>query len=221
MAVSAEEGSAVLPSSVKIGSSTETTNARSCRYSAVWSTVQLPFLMEDLSVTAMFMCVAAANLAAQSTTVIIVRHAEKAATPADNPPLTAAGETRAKALWDVLKAAGVDAIITTQFVRTKETAEPTAKARKLTPQVINTSDGNHAKAVAAAIRKHAGQTVLVVGHSNTVPAIITALGAEKPPPICDLEYDNLYVVTLGGRGTPPLIHSKFGEPTVDLSCAKR
>ena len=56
--------------------------------------------------TGMFMCVAAGNLAAQSTTVIIVRHAEKAAAPADDPPLTAAGETRAKALWDVVKDAG-------------------------------------------------------------------------------------------------------------------
>src|SRR5215813_10050359 len=90
--------------------------------------------------TAMFMCVAAVDLAAQSTTVIIVRHAEKAATPVDDPPLSAAGETRAKALWDVVKDAGVDAIITTQFVRTKETAEPTAKRLKLTPHVINTSD---------------------------------------------------------------------------------
>jgi len=171
--------------------------------------------------TAMFMCVAAVNLAAQSTTVIIVRHAEKAATPADDPPLTTAGETRAKALWDVVKDAGVDAIITTQFVRTKETAAPTAKMLKLTPHVINTSDGNHAKLVVAAIRKHAGQTILVVGHSNTVPSIIAALGAEKPPPICDLEYDNLYVVTFGPRAKPRLIHSRFGEPTVDLSCAKR
>jgi broad specificity phosphatase PhoE len=169
----------------------------------------------------MFMFAAAANLAAQATTVIIVRHAEKADTPADDPPLSAAGETRAKALWDAVKNAGVDAIITTQYVRTKETAEPTAKMLKLTPQVISTSDGNQAKAVAAAIRKHAGQTVLVVGHLNTVPAIIVALGAAKPPPICDLEYDNLYVVTLGSRGKPPLIHSKFGEPTVDLSCVKR
>ena len=92
---------------------------------------------------------------------------------------------------------------------------------KLKPQLINTSDGNHAKAVVAAIRKHAGKTVLVVGHSNTVPSIIAALGAEKPAPICDLEYDNLYVVTIGPRGKPGLVHSRFGEPTVDLSCAKR
>src|SRR5262249_44546469 len=154
--------------------------------------------------TAMLMCVAAANLAAQATTVIIVRHAEKAATPADDPPLSAAGETRAKELWDVGRDAGVDAIIPTQFPGSKETAEPTAKMLKLTPQVINTTAENHPKLVAAAIRKHAGQTILVVGHSNTVPSIIAALGAAKPPPICDLEYDNLYVVTLGSRGKPPL-----------------
>ena len=168
----------------------------------------------------MVMCVAAANLAAQSTTVIIVRHAEKAATPVDDPPLTVAGEARAKALWDVVKDAGVNAIITTQFVRTKATVEPTAKMLKLTPEVINTSGANHPKDVAAAIRKHAGQTVLVVGHSNTVPSIIEALGAVKPPAICDLEYDNLYIVTFGPSGKPGLVHSKFGERAPDASCAK-
>jgi len=171
--------------------------------------------------TAMFMCVTATSLAAQATTVIIVRHAEKADTPAEDPPLSAAGETRAKELWDVVKDAGVDVIITTQYLRTKETAEPTAKALKLKPQVINTSDGNHAKAVAAAVRKHEGQTVLVVGHSNTVPSIIAALGAVKPPPICDLEYDNLYIVTFGPKRKAALVHSTYGERTIDLSCAKR
>lgn len=170
--------------------------------------------------TAMFMCVAAANLAAQSTVVIIVRHAEKAATPADDPPLTLAGKERAEALWDVVKDARVNAIITTQFVRSKETAEPTAEKLKLTPEVIKTGGENHPREVAAAIRKHAGQTVLVVGHSNTVPSIIAALGAEKPPAICDLEYDNLYVVTFGPSRKPGLVRSRFGERTVDLSCAK-
>jgi broad specificity phosphatase PhoE len=172
------------------------------------------------SATTMIMVLAAASLAAQSTTVILVRHAEKAATPADDPPLTAAGEARSKALWDVVKDAGVDAIITTQFIRTKATAEPTAAMLKITPEVINASAANHPRDVAAAIRKHAGHTVLVVGHSNTVPSIIEALGAVKPPPICDLEYDNLYIVTLGPSGKPGLVRSRFGERATDTSCVK-
>jgi hypothetical protein len=62
--------------------------------------------------------------------------------------------------------------------------------------------------------------VLVVGHSNTVPAIIEALGAVRPAPICDPEYDNLYVVTIGPDGKAGVVRAKFGARTpVDSSCA--
>src|SRR5213078_4827272 len=70
------------------------------------------------------MCLAT-GLGAQgrgTTTVILVRHAEKAAAPADDPPLTAAGEARAKDLLDAVRDARVTAIVTTQLVRAKSTA---------------------------------------------------------------------------------------------------
>lgn len=158
--------------------------------------------------------------AARSTTVILVRHAEKAAQPADDPPLTPAGEARARDLWTAIRDAGVTAVITTQYARTRATAQPTVTATHLTPEIIRAAGESHAQDVAAAVRRHAGQTVLVVGHSNTIPAIVEALGAARPAPICDPEYDNLYVVTIAGDGKAGLVRSKFGVPTpVEPTCA--
>ena len=148
-----------------------------------------------------------------------MRHAEKASTPAADPPLTPAGEARARALLAAVREAGVSAVITTQFVRTKSTAAPTAAALGIAPEVVTASGATHARDVAAAIRKHAGQTVLVVGHSNTIPAIIAALGAPEPPPICDEAYDNLYIVTIPPGGQAKLIEAKYGERSVVAGCA--
>jgi broad specificity phosphatase PhoE len=163
-------------------------------------------------------------LAAQgtSTTVIVVRHAEKAATPAADPPLTPAGEARAQALMQSLGDAHVTAVITTQFVRTKATAAPTAAALGLTPEIVPTSSATHVQDVAAAIRKHAGETILVVGHSNTVTEIVAALGAKKPPALCDSEYDNLYIVTIKADNTAGVVRAKFGARSpveADATCA--
>jgi broad specificity phosphatase PhoE len=155
------------------------------------------------------------------TTVILVRHAEKAAEPADDPPLTGAGEARARALVDATRDAGVQAIITTQFVRTKATAQPVSAALGLSPEVVDARGPKHAQDVAEAILvHHAGETVLVVGHSNSVPAIIAALGANRPPPICDSQYDNLFIVTVPETGQARVIRAKYGAASPpDPACA--
>ena len=168
----------------------------------------------------------AAPIAAQqraATTVILVRHAEKAAEPAADPPLTAAGEARAKALVEVARDAGVTAVLTTQFERTKATARPLAAALAITAEVVDARAREHPQEVARAVlAKHAGEVVLVVGHSNTIPAIVAALGAKQPPAICDSEYDGLYVVTVppAGGGTARVIRAHYGEATpVGEGCA--
>lgn len=161
----------------------------------------------------------AAHAIAQSTTVILVRHAEKEAAPAADPPLTSAGQARAKDLWDAVKDAGINAVITTQFVRTRATAQPTATTLGLTPEVVAASGAKHPQDVAAAVKKHSGHTVLVVGHSNTITEIIEALGAKKPAAICDAEYDNLYVVTIASDGKAGVVHSKFGARAPADACA--
>jgi broad specificity phosphatase PhoE len=161
---------------------------------------------------ALFSAVISLSAAAQ-TTVYVVRHAEKADAPAADPPLTAAGEARAKALADSLKNSGISAIITTQFARTKSTAAPTAAELNVTPEIVPAMNASHIQEVAAAVRKHAGQTVLVVGHSNTVPAIVAALGATQPAAICDPEYDNLYIVKIAADGTATVQRGHYGVLT--------
>ena len=154
--------------------------------------------------------------AAQSapTVAIIVRHAEKGTTPANDPPLTEAGVVRAKALVTLLADAKVQAVITTQLVRTRETGRPTAEARGLTMETVATGGAvpAHAKAVADAVRKHAGKTVLVVGHSNTVTHIIEALGGPKLAELCDSQYSSLFTVVLDGHAAR-LVTSTYGTPS--------
>jgi broad specificity phosphatase PhoE len=125
-------------------------------------------------------------LAAQSPTLIVVRHAEAAT--GEDPGLTEAGTARANALAKALKDAGITAIYATQYQRTKDTAKPLAEALKL--PVIQYD----ARAALPEIREG---TVLIVGHSNTVPAIVKAATGKETDPIAHTEHDRLYVVSAG------------------------
>jgi broad specificity phosphatase PhoE len=158
---------------------------------------------------------------APATVVLLVRHAERAPGTGD-VPISDVGQSRAQALAEIGKVAGVSAIITTQFQRTRQTAAPLAEALGITPVVVGTqSDGaKHAAEVAAAVRQQAGKTVLVVGHSNTVAAIVAALGGPRFPDYCDPAYDNLVTMVLDAEGGVRTVRSKFGAPTpVDSACA--
>jgi broad specificity phosphatase PhoE len=147
-----------------------------------------------------------------NTTIILVRHAEKADASAD-PVLSDAGSRRAAALADSLAQRPIAGIVVSQFQRTRLTAQPLATRLGLEPVVVPASGAvaEHASAVAAAIRQRfAGRMVLVVGHSNTVPAIVKALGIETPVAIPDWEYDEMFVVTIDANGRPTLARSRYG-----------
>jgi broad specificity phosphatase PhoE len=146
-------------------------------------------------------------------TVHLVRHAEKAAEPGSDPALSAEGQARAAALGAALRDAGVSAVVVTQFKRTANTAAVLAERARLTPQVVAAAaDARaHAADVAAAVRRQpAGAVVLVVGHSNTVPAIIAALGGPRMPDLCDAEYDNLFTLTVPPAGPTRLVRARYG-----------
>jgi broad specificity phosphatase PhoE len=141
----------------------------------------------------------AAGASAQTTVVILVRHAEQDAAAGQDPPLSAAGRARADSLVRALRGAGISAIYHTQFRRTTETAKVAADSLHVPTTEFATQAGQapqqHAAALAAdVLARHKGRTVLVVGHSNTVPLIAAALGASDPPRIADTEYFWLYVV---------------------------
>ncbi len=167
------------------------------------------------------LCVATAA-SAQSTLVFLVRHAEKAAVPANDPPLTPEGEIRAKALGEVLANAGIGAIISTPFARTLSTARPVASKFGITIDTvaIGSAVPAHAQAVAAAVRKHQGQAILVVGHSNTIMQIAAALGAPSLPDLCDGDYDQIITLQLQASGPPRMTRARFGAPAADPKCGK-
>jgi broad specificity phosphatase PhoE len=146
--------------------------------------------------TAVALAVPAAAMAQRL--VYVVRHAERAdggMPPAGvtkpDPPLSEAGKARADKLASMLAVSGVTAIYVTEYVRTQQTAAPLAAALKLKPTAIPSS--GTADLVARLKADHRNDIVLIVGHSNSVPEIITALGG-PPVTIADDEYDKLFIV---------------------------
>ena len=143
---------------------------------------------------------------AQPPVIFLVRHAERAAISGHVPSdtgLSAAGRRRAEALSATLKDAQITAIYTTGYKRTKETAAPLAQSLGIRPEVIPADDirsllGN---------LKAARGNVLVVGHSNTLPQIISALGISSRVTVAESDYDNLFLVVLGKE--PKLIRLHY------------
>jgi len=127
--------------------------------------------------------------------VFLVRHAERFNDSREDPPLTAEGKQRAKALADTLRDAGVTAIITSQWKRAKDTAQPLADLLKITPEVIPTADPPHEyfQATANALRRLKDDTVLVVGHI-TIPNIIAELGGPQLSTICESVFSDLFLL---------------------------
>lgn len=154
---------------------------------------------------AAFVCLTPAIAQAQKL-VYVIRHAERAdggavpagmTTPAD-PDLSADGEVRARKIAAMLADAGVKAIFTTEFKRTKNTAAPLATKLGLTSQVVTSKD---APGLIDRLKKeHANDIVLIVGHSNTVPGIIKALGGGDVT-VADDDYTSMFVVVPGAGTT--------------------
>lgn len=150
-----------------------------------------------------------------TTTVYVVRHAEAAQDGTRDPALTAAGERRALELRAALGEAGIAAIYASPYRRTQDTAAPLADALGL--EVRSYDPGESGALARRILREHAGRSVLVVGHSNTVPAVVEALGAERPPDLAHAEHDPMFIVRLAGRRVE-LVKLRFGAPS-DTSAA--
>ncbi len=150
-----------------------------------------------------------------TTTIIFVRHAEKELNAGDNPGLSDAGRRRVaeltRQLVDADVVAGIDAIYATPFRRTQETAQPLAEALDLP---INSYDAADRETVLETILKeHKGKIILVVGHRDTLSELIANLGANKNvPPIDEMEYDNIYIISIPWFGKTKTIRMRFGDP---------
>ena len=134
--------------------------------------------------------VAAATEAAP--VIFIVRHAEKATTGGNDPDLSVAGQKRAEALARILKDSQITAVFATEFKRTQKTAAPTAKAAHVNPTVVPANDVAGLAAKVRALNRNA----LVVGHGNTIPDLMKALGITTPITIPEDDYSEIFVVSL-------------------------
>ena len=154
-------------------------------------------------------------LLAQTTpaTVILVRHAEKALEPKDNPPLSETGRARAAAVVEMLLHAGVDVVYHSNRVRTHETARALGDSlrvplvevplTKLEPWVAD---------IVARVRKDGGGRVsVVVGHSNTYGPVIEAFGGPKIEEIVEERYDDVVILTVQEGKPLRMIRAKYGS----------
>ena len=146
---------------------------------------------------------------AQSSVVVVVRHAETTGGGGD-PVLSDAGTARAAALANALKHADVAAVYATQYQRTRLTAGPLADSLHLAVTAMQAASPMqaHVDAIAAKVKEHAGKTVVVVGHSNTVPMIIRALGGPDIGAIPETQYDNFFTLITDSTGVR-LIRSRY------------
>jgi len=166
-------------------------------------------------VTAGFLTLTMTSPTAADTVVVLVRHAEKMSGMSD-PPLSEAGEARAVALAKALKGMRIDHIISTGYKRTLSTAAPVARAFGLEPAILGVDSGfmSHIQSVAEAVRARPdGETILVVGHSNTIPAIVGELGGPDLPELVEAnEYATMFVMMISSKGKPRVLRTRYGAP---------
>lgn len=143
------------------------------------------------------------------TTIILVRHAEKAKSNDNNPNLSEIGQQRAKKLAKTLKNASINAIYATEFARTQETAKPLSEIINIPIKIIEANSTD--KLVNEIQDKHKGENILVVGHSNTLPSIIEKLGNIKIQEINENEYNNLFILNISKNDRAKLLSLKYGK----------
>lgn len=150
---------------------------------------------------------------ATTTTIVLIRHAEKQVGAISDAPLAPPGEVRAARLAQMFGDAAtfgrVQKIYVTDTRRTQQTAAGVAQRLGITPIVV--AGKTDSKALARRVLKeNRGHRALVVGHSNTVPEIVAALaGQSDVPPIADDEFDTMYVVTVPTIGRASVLRLKY------------
>jgi broad specificity phosphatase PhoE len=147
-----------------------------------------------------------------ATIVLVVRHGEKAGTLPNDllTPLSEDGEQRADELARVLGGSDVQQIYNTEFKRTRDTAEPLVMLTGAAQTEL--AHAQLADLISRIRSSDRGKTVVVVGHSDTVPEIVRQLSGGGAPVIGE-QFDNLFEVILPRCGTARILRLKYGVPT--------
>lgn len=141
---------------------------------------------------------------------VVVRHAEKTSDTERDPDLSAAGEQRARQLAGLLANQDLVAVYATEYKRTQQTARPGADAYRV-PVTVYEAKSPATEFAARLKAAHPRGTVLVVGHSNTVPGIVSALCGCEAAPMPETEYDRVSTVRIGADGKPTLETGRYGD----------
>jgi broad specificity phosphatase PhoE len=170
-----------------------------------------PLWVMALSGLAVVILLVAGYRSLATTTVVLVRHAEKELSTIDDPPLAPEGELRAARLAQMFGKPGgvgrVRAVYISDTRRARMTAAPVAARLRLQPVVLPGSD---VKALARRVmHDHRGQAVLVVAHSDTLPEIIERISGLTVAPIGDDEYDLVYVVSVPTLGKASVLRLAY------------
>jgi broad specificity phosphatase PhoE len=154
-----------------------------------------------------------APLAAEtSTTVVVVRHAEKAADQGKDPHLTEAGKARAVLLADILRTLPLGGLYTSEFHRTRETLVPISERSGVEIRTVPARESVATLTAERLLKDHPGQLVVIASHSNLSPAIVEALTGQEAPEIDEATYDELFVVTLHSDAPAHFLRLKYGDP---------
>jgi broad specificity phosphatase PhoE len=140
-----------------------------------------------------------------ASVIFIVRHAEKASTGGNDPDLSLEGQKRADALAHILKDSQITSVFVTEFKRTQETAAPTARAAHASPTVVPAND----TAVLVEKLRALNGNALVVGHGNTIPELLKALGIAMPVSIPEDDYTEIFAVLVGDAPQLVRLHYPF------------
>jgi len=137
--------------------------------------------------------------------VFIVRHAEKASAGGKDPDLSVEGQKRADALAHILKDSQITSVFVTEFKRTQQTAAPTARALQVSPTVVPAND------IGGLIQKlrASNGNALVVGHGNTIPDLLKAIGIATPVTIPEDDYTEVFAVLPGDAPQLLRLHYPF------------
>jgi len=149
--------------------------------------------------------------AATTTTVILVRHAEKELGTIADPPLSDEGARRAQRLAELLavpdEGGKIAGIYVTDTRRTQQTANPLATRLQLRTVALPATDVS--EIAARALREFRGKRVLIVGHSNTVPELVHELSSQRVPAIADDDFGNVYIVSVPSIGTANVLRMRY------------
>ena len=135
----------------------------------------------------------------QTSTIYIVRHAEKVLDGSKDPMLTKIGFARANKLAEILDEVALTAIYSSPYKRTRQTAQLVATNKNL--EILPYNPSMQKEFVSSVLEKHRGGNLLIVGHSNTVPGLLNIFtGTEKYQQLADDEYDKLFIVNIDADG---------------------